>query len=116
MNGGAADVAPLEDDHRAIHGLAHSRLFEEARQHLLLALREIRGRPVRTLLEHHHRSAPGGDLRRGDRASGSGADHTDVGLLAEILLELAQIDTHAGASSCHERPRYPIRAQVASWL
>jgi hypothetical protein len=53
VDGGSADVAPLEDDHRAVRGLAHSRLLEQARQHLS-SHRRNRGRPVRTLLEHQH--------------------------------------------------------------
>ena len=88
MHRRAADIAPLQDRHRTIQRLTHSGFLEETRQHLLFALGEVLSRPVRALLEEHHRKPAGGELRRCDGTSGAGADHADVGAALEVRVAL----------------------------
>ena len=94
VDGRAADVAPLQDRDRAVDGLAHARLLEEAWHHLVLALGEVARRPVVSLLEDHHRAALRGELRGRHRAARARADHADVGLLDQVAAALEELLDH----------------------
>ena len=97
VDGRAAHAAPLQDRDPAVRGLAHAGFLEEARQHLVLALGEVAAGPVRALLEHHHVAARRGQLGRGHRAAGAGADHAHVRARDEISAAREQRLDHAEA-------------------
>ena len=92
----AADAATLHDDDRAVLRLSHAALFEEARHHLVLALREVGGSPVMALLEHDHVESGVRQLGGGNGAAGAGTDHAHVGVRDDVVAAVEQFLAHAG--------------------
>ena len=78
---GAADSLPeRQDDRRIADGHHLARVAIEDRRHLARPGREVVGREVPALLEHHDVHAALGQLLRHDRATRAGPDDTDVAL------------------------------------
>ena len=103
VDGRAADATALQDRDSTVRRLAHAGLLEEARQHLVLALREIAARPVLALLEHDDIAARRGELGRGHGAAGARADHAHVRARDEVSPAFAELLDHAGARSAAAR-------------
>ena len=98
MDRGAADVAALQDRDRAVLGPPHARLFEEAGQHVVLALGEVATRPVGALLEDDDVEPGPRQLGGGHGAARAATDHTDLATLAERGPVRAEVDAHLGAT------------------
>jgi hypothetical protein len=100
---GAADAAALEDGDPAVGGLPHARLLEQARQHLVLALREVAAGPVRAGLEHDDVAPARRELRGRHRAARAGADHAHLGAQRFVGVERAGGADHRAVSPRRSR-------------
>jgi hypothetical protein len=87
----------LQHDHRAVVRLPHARFLEQARQHLLLALREVGRRPVVSLLEHDDVEAGARELGRDDGAARARADHAHLRAQRDVVAASEQLLDHDGA-------------------